>query len=567
VAHVSIRLPHTEASPVFDMPVWNALYQVRNFAANVLNARAQDAAGAPVAVTKSTTSEWQASTAAAGCVVFSYDIHLDTPGPFGSQLNAEHGFFNWAMVLIYVPTLRARPASIRLLDVPANWALRDTHVLGTAPAGKVQDAVGVAENYDVLVDSPAEVSAFREYAFQQDGATYHIVVHGDPAVYDAAKLQDYLKEITHAAVEWMQDRPYQEYTFLYHFPRRQAGGGMEHAYGTAIDVSAASGKVNLEAAADVSAHEFFHLWNVKRIRPQSLEPIDYQHEQDTRALWFSEGVTSTAGDLIRARAGLIDEQQFLSDIAAEITELQRRPAHNWQSAEESSLDAWFEGNAYYRSPERSVSYYNKGNVLGVLLDLRLRQLSGGTKSLRDLFHTMNNDAKQHRYFPDSAGVQQAAETVSGQDFGPFFRDYVAGVKPIPYGEFFDFVGLELASESITVADPGFVVTANLGGEPEVSSVAAGSDAAHAGLQVGDRIVEINGHPASSQLERELQRMHPGDTLKLRISRGDKEHSLKLKLGARQEQQYSLRELGNVTAQQRAHRSAWVQGSDESGGAH
>jgi predicted metalloprotease with PDZ domain len=564
-AHVSIRLHEADPNPVLEMPVWNALYQVRNFAANIMNVRAQDATGTEISIARGHTSEWQLNVGT-GCVLVSYDIHLDTPGPFGTQLNAEHGFFNWAMVLMYVPGLRAKPASIRLLDVPAGWALRDTGVLGAAPAGKVQDAVGVAENYDALVDSPAEAGNFQEYSFEQDGATYHIVVHSDAADYDAAALQDTLKRITHAGVDWMQDRPYREYTFIYHFPRRPTGGGMEHAYGTAIDVTAASGRVNMEGLSDVSAHEFFHLWNVKRIRPQSLEPIDYEHEQETRALWFSEGVTSTVADLLRARSGLIDERQFLSGIAAEITELERRPAHNSQSAEDSSLDAWFEGIGFYRNPERSISYYNKGDVLGVLLDLRIRKLTGGTKSLRDLFQVMNAVyAKRHRYFPDSAGVQSTAENMTHDDFAAFFRDYVAGVKPLPYTELFDFVGLQLVEQTVTVAEPGFTATANLGGEPEVSSVTSGTDASHAGLQVGDRVLEVNGSPASSHLNEELQRLHPGDTVKLRIRRGEKEHTLKLKLGARQDRQYALQDETSVTAQQRAHRAAWMQGVDESGG--
>ena len=117
------------------------------------------------------------------------------------------------------------------------------------------------------------------------------------------------------------------------------------------------------------------------IRPQSLEPIDYQQAMDTRALWFSEGVTSTVGDMLLARAGIIGERQYIDRVASEINELQSRPAHSWQSVENSSLDAWFEGNSFYRSPERSISYYNKGEVVGVLLDLRIRQLTNGHKSL------------------------------------------------------------------------------------------------------------------------------------------------------------------------------------------
>ena len=219
------------------MPVWNALYQVRNFAANVEDVRAQDASGAPADVRNIKTSEWEI-TAPSGCVVVSYDVYLNVPGPFGSTLNADHGFFNWAMVLMYSPSLRAQPASLRLLDVPSTWALRDVHVLGGAEPGKVSQVVGVADNYDELVDSPAETGRFQQMAFQEDGATYHVVVDANPADYDMAKLEDVLRKITHAGIDWMQDRPYDEYTFLYHFPHGQGGGGMEHAYGTVIEVNA-----------------------------------------------------------------------------------------------------------------------------------------------------------------------------------------------------------------------------------------------------------------------------------------------------------------------------------------
>ena len=204
--------------------------------------------------------------------------------------------------------------------------MRDLHILGAAAPGKVDQAVGIAPNYDTLVDSPAELGIFQQSTFRGDGATYHVVVDGNPADYDMTKLDETLGKITHAAVDWMQDRPYDEYTFLYHFPHGYGAGGMEHAYGTAIDINAERLRTDLLPLASVSAHEFFHLWNVKRIRPQSLEPIDYQGEQDTRALWFSEGVTSTVSDMLLARSGLIDEREYLQRVSEEITELQRRPA-------------------------------------------------------------------------------------------------------------------------------------------------------------------------------------------------------------------------------------------------
>jgi predicted metalloprotease with PDZ domain len=567
LAHVSVRLREGSGARVLEMPVWNALYQVRNFAANIENVRAQDAAGAAVAIDNVKTSEWQI-TVPPGCLVVNYDIYLNSPGPFGTTLNEDHGFFNWAMVLMYSPAYRAEASSVRFLDVPTTWELRDVHVFGAAAPGKVDHAVGIARNYDELVDSPVEVGTFQQSSFQQDGGTYYVVVHGNPADYDMAKLDTVLKQITHAEVDWMQDRPFDEYTFLYHFPHGPAGGGMEHAYGTAIDVNADRLRGDLLPLAEVTAHEFFHLWNVKRIRPQSLEPINYQAEMDTRALWFSEGVTSTVGDLMMVRSGLFDERQYLAQISGEITELQRRPAHTWQSVEESSLDAWFEGIAAYRSPERSISYYNKGEIDGILLDLRIREVTNGTKSLRDLFHLMNDQyAKQHRFFPDSAGVEQAAESITGQSFGEFFGDYVAGVKEIPYDEFFQFVGLQVVPLTTRVATAGFTSAANLGGQPEVARVDPNSDAQRQGILPGDRVTAVNGAPAQAYLDEELSRLAPGTVIHLQLENRRGKREVDIRLGVRQEQSYEVRDLPAVTAAQRDHRAAWIHGEDEAGSAH
>ena len=567
VAHVSIRIHEGYRKFTLYMPVWNALYQVRNFAANVENVQAQDASGAPAEVRNTRLSEWQIVAASPGCIVVKYDIHLDSSGPFGSTLSADHGFFNWAMVLMYAPSVRNQPLSLRLLDVPATWGLRDLHILGGVEPDKVSQMVGKARDYDELADSPVEVGTFLQAAFQEDGATYHIVVDGNPADYSMERLKEILGKIAHAAVDWMQDRPYEEYTFLYHFPRGHGAGGMEHTYGTAIDINADLLRDDISPVASVSAHEFFHLWNVKRIRPQSLEPVDYQNTQDTSVLWFSEGVTSTVADIVLARAGLIDEGGYLRHLGAEITELQRRPAHTWQSAEESGLNAWFEGIPFYRSPERSISYYNKGDILGVLIDLRIREVTSGRKSLRDLFQWMNDHyAKQHRFFPDSEGVEQAAETVAGQSFAGFFRDYVSGVKEIPYDEFLRFVGLHLTVRTEQIATAGFTTTANIGGQPEVLSVEPSSEAQRAGIVTGDRVVGLDGVVADAFLDEKLAQMRPGSTIHLLLENRPGRREITLRLGSRVEQVYQLEDLPDVTTQQRAHRAAWIQGNDEPGGA-
>ena len=258
------------------------------------------------------------------------------------------------------------------------------------------------------------------------------------------KIVAALHKIVAAATSWMNDRPFDTYTFLYHFPHGPAGGGMEHAYSTAIELNADVMKQSLDSLTSVTAHEFFHLWNVKRIRPQTLEPVDYTKENYTRALWFSEGVTSTAEGTIQLRAGLLDEKQYLSRLGEEITELERRPAHLTQSAEESSLDAWLEGNGYYRRPERSISYYNKGELLGVMLDLAVREASHGQASLREVLQWMNaNYAQKGRFFNDSEGVREAAEAVSHADLAAFFAKYVAGTEEIPWDDFLRSVGLRV----------------------------------------------------------------------------------------------------------------------------
>jgi predicted metalloprotease with PDZ domain len=182
---------------------------------------------------------------------------------------------------------------------------------------------------------------------------------------------------------------------------------------------------------DLTAHEFFHLWNVKRIRPQSLEPIDYTKENYTRALWFSEGVTTTAGNIIRMRAGLLDEARDLKGLAAEIGELQRRPAHLTQSAEESSLDAWLEKYDFYRLPNRSISYYNKGYLLGVLLDLRCARQAATRPSLRDVFLDESGTPGSDNSFPSPKACGQASS--SHRPGG--FQKYVAGTEEIPWDKF------------------------------------------------------------------------------------------------------------------------------------
>ncbi len=509
LVEVQLALPEGPDQRELQLPVWNALYQIRDFAQYVNWVRAKDRTGHALAVRELDKSRWQISGAGRGGLV-EYQMFVDSPGPFGAQLNPHHAFFNLAEILMYPVDARNSPMAVSFSHVPAEWQV-------ATPLTRLPDGRFSAESYDRLVDSPVEIGSFHESDFDEGGGHYRVVVDAEAGDYDMQKIVG--------------------------------------------DLSAEAIKENSEALPGVSAHEFFHLWNVKRIRPQTLEPVDYTKENYTRALWFSEGVTSTAEGTIQLRAGLLDEKGYIYRLGEEITELERRPAHLTQSAEEASLDAWLEGNAYYRRPERSISYYNKGELLGIMLDLAIRDASQGRASLREMLQWMNqNYAKKGFYFKDSDGVREAAEAVSGADLEWFFTKYIAGTEEIPWNNFFRTVGLRVVQGLSTEADPGFTASRNFDGPMLVTAVSPGGDAERAGLQAGDTILEIQGKPAGQETRQALSRMNPGDTITLKVrGRRSAERELKWKLGSHQEISYELRDSDSVTPALRARRSAWLKG--------
>jgi predicted metalloprotease with PDZ domain len=549
---VQIVLPSGAAQRELQLPVWNALYQVRDFSQYINWIRAKNRAGQAIDVREINDSRWRIENAADGAIV-EYQVYADVPGPFGAQLNTHHAFFNLAEILMYPVDGRASPVSLQFSQLPSEWR--------AAMPIRATDLSFHVENYDRLVDSPAEIGRFQESDFDESGGHFRVIIDADPGDYDTQKIIADLHRIVAAAISWMKDRPFETYTFFYHFPRGPGGGGMEHANSTAIEISSEAMRRNLDALDSVSAHEFFHLWNVKRIRPQSLEPIDYTKENFTRSLWFSEGVTSTAEGIFQLRAGLLSERQYLDRLGDEITELERRPAHLAQSAEDSSLDAWLEGFSYYRRPERSISYYNKGELLGIMLDLAVRDSTAGRASLREVLQWMNaNYAKKGLFFDDSNGVRRAAEAVSHADLASFFTRYVSGTEEIPWDDFLRSVGLHVEAATVTTPDPGFTASRNFDGPMAVVAVTPDSEAQRAGLQAGDTIIELQGQPAGQESRQQLARLNPGDSISVKVqSRRAGERQLKWKVEGRQEIQYKLENLDPVSVEQRARRAAWLEG--------
>lgn len=436
VFQVTMTIPNVTEGVELQMPAWNALYQVRDFASRVMDVRAHDATGKRLPVEKRDLHTWH--VAGSGTVSVSYGTYWDDGGPFAAQLDANHAFINLAMILFYVPSRRGEESRVEFTGVPAGW--ESAVALATGPAPHSFRAA----SYDALVDAPVEIGRFEQFAFREQGAKIRVVVHGDR--WNRTRLEDKLRRIVAYQVQLMGGAPFEEFLFIYHFG--SGGGGMEHANSTAIHAGSDS---NVEG---ITAHEFFHLWNVKRIRPQTLEPVDYVRANITRALWFAEGVTSTYASYTLVRSRLRTAQEFYDELAGEIAQLEQRPASRWKSAEEASLDAWFEGSRLYRQPKFSISYYNKGQILGVLLDILIRDATDNRKSLDDVLRLLNEEARQGHFYDDSVGIRAAAEKVSGASFADFFARYVAGADPLPYEDILRRAGLhfEMQGGSVTIKE-------------------------------------------------------------------------------------------------------------------
>jgi len=547
-----MEIPGVKDELKLQMAAWNALYYIRDFSSHVQRVQAF-VNGQPAAIEKLDKLTWQVK--ATGTVTVRYDTFWDDPGPFNSQLNEEHAFINPAMILMYVPGRRAENSILVLNDVPGSWRIASETLQG----GVLQShTVGLeAASYDALADAPIEASNFDEFTLPDVTPPVRVVIHGD--AWKRPDVEKALRKIVTYEVNLMEGAPYGHYTFIFHMGKAAsgAGGGMEHANCTAICVPAAAYLQN------VSAHEFFHLWNVKRIRPASLEPVDYTHEMYTRALWFAEGVTDTYAAYALVRTGLWSKQEFYQDLSGRISELEDRPAEQWQSAEQSSLDAWLEKYALYNQPQRSVSYYTKGQILGVLLDILIRDRTDNQKSLDDVLRAMNQDfARAGKFYHDSADVQLTAEKVAGASFADFFAKYVSGAEPLPYTDLLARAGLELHEKEIIHAVTGFTVERDPNEPWTVRIVDADGPAAKSGLLVGDEIVRWNNGEPPRRQGRWLNQQKPGDELHLRIRRDDKELNIDIRLGEQREKFFQVAESSNGGERARRIREGLLRGTTD-----
>ena len=568
MVQVTLNIPDASAGTEMQIPAWNCLYQIRDFVKDVEDMKGE-CDGQPADLDREDLNTWRGPNRSCGNLTVHYSVHANSDGPFDSMLDGEHSFLNLAMVLFYLPQERPRPVQVKF-QIPAGWKL------ATLLEGDGEEFQ--AANYDALVDSPVEAGHFEDFSYPQDftpagataaesqHATVRVIIDAHRGDYSPGRILNSLQKITAEETTLMQDLPFSRYTFILHFPREGGStGGMEHRNGAAIAIHASQMRESEGNLEIVAAHEFFHAWNVKRIRPQLLEPVDYIHGNDTRDLWLCEGVTNTYAELALLRADLIDRDTFYRRVAGAIQVLQGHSARRFQSAETAGREAWLEKYSDYNRSARSLSYYNKGELLGYLLDLGIRHASQNQAGLDDVMRRLNQDfARRGRFYTladVSAIIAQLAPTF---DTSQFLTDYVRGTQELDYPTYFEYAGLHVATHTTELPLPGFSASRNSGGLLQVDSVDSGSDAERAGLQPGDVLIMANGDLLPAGSNPTLPYWRPGQALELQIAREGETHEFKFRVGVNQQISMQIEEDPQASPEQLRVRDGWLKGVTDSG---
>jgi len=560
------------------MPVWTpGSYLIREFERHVQDFVATDSSGQPLRWEKVNKNSWRITTNGARDWRASYRVYANELSVRTNEVNSEHAFWNNAALLMYPEGYFKSPSTLRVV-APQPWK-----VATGLPPVLGQKNMFRSENFDILYDSPVEVSNFKTISFEVKGVPHRIVIDGD-GNYDPEKMRADVKKIVETEVALMGGEiPYHDYTFILHL-RSNTGGGLEHLNSTALGyprfgfgpepkersgVSSAGPNAPRQRTyrgfLSLVAHEFFHLWNVKRIRPDALGPFDYTKENYTRLLWVAEGITDYYARIVLRRAGFTSETDFLKEQAKAFQELQSTPGRLVMSTEEASFDTWIK---YYRQDENSINsqvdYYDKGAILGLLLDLEIRKLSNGAKSLDDVMRYLYSEFyKQDRnYSPED--FQKACELMAGSSLEPFFAKCVRGREELDYDSALAVAGLRLDRTSTDEggkAPQGAYLGADLAQDGErlvVRRVYAGSPAYEQGLNTGDEIVALGNMRANKEFfDARMKEKHAGDLVTLTIFRSDDLSTLLVKLGGQADSTYRIVPVNNPTEAQKRIYEAWL----------
>lgn len=508
------------------LPVWTpGSYLVREYSRHVQDFAAASGNGSEIAWRKTLKNTWQVDAKGLNEFAVTYKVYSNELTVRTNELNDEHAFWNNSALLFYPDGHIKNPSTITVKPY-GNWKI----ATGLRKVAGRENTFR-AENYDILYDSPFEVSDFHEHFFQAAGVPHRLVITGE-GNYDMKQIGIDTAKIAKAAVDIFGELPVDDYLIIVNL---RGGGGLEHLNSTALQWNrfGFGTRPQYIRFLNLVAHEYFHLWNVKRIRPDTLGPFDYENENYTKLLWVAEGTTSYYEGVLLRRAGLITDQEQLGTQAGIIAALQNRPGRFQTSLEEASFDAWIK---YYRQDENSInnqiSYYDKGELVNMLLDMTIRDASDGKRSLDDVMRYLYEEffKKDRNFTPND--FQAASEKMAGRSLNDFFSKYVAGRAEIDYNAIFGNFGLRL-----NVAQPNLnraYIGANLAedsGRLTVRSVPAGTPAYEQGLNFNDQIVAVDGYRASQAfLQRHLMERKPGDKVKLTVFRFDMLREIEITLG-------------------------------------
>ena len=560
----------------FQMPKWSpGRYAVFDFAKNVQEFDA--AGGCPpetkcekvkAPVTRLDDQTWRVGTVGGNGVTVRYKVFAnDLSGTF-SELDSRHANFNGGCIFMYVANHKQDPVSLAI-DPPKDWRI----VNGRTDSAYQRE--WRFPNWDIMTDTPTEIAPdWTEDDFKVDGREYHVVVHslGSEGGKRPALVRD-IEKIVKAETAMWGPPEFESYTFLIHFAADDhSNDGMEHLTSTQIIMPGRLADAGMyEEALDAIAHEFFHVWNVKRLRPIELGPWDFTRPANTRGLWIAEGITNYYGHLMQRRAGIWDDAKLLSTLGAQITEVENSPGSRLMSAEESSLSAPFIDDTPHAQQTNlantSISYYPKGEVLGLVLDLLIRGKTGGRASLDEVMRRMYEEfylkSPNATYYLRGRGYrpedfERMVSEVDGADMSDFFKRYVRGVESPPYEEAFAQVGLRFVREPRQSVSVGISADESDTTNFKIARVRPGSPAEDAGLEVGDKIISFGGLKITpTNFVKSLGRYKPGDRVSLTVQRDRRTIQISITLGEPQVLNYRIEEMKDASPEAKALRATWL----------
>lgn len=554
--HVVFRADGLEGETQdFKMPVWTpGYYEIMDYAKNVKDFRAEDGAGRPLAWEKAAKNTWRVRTGKSASVVASYDVYAFNRFVADSYLGDDSGFITPEGVFMHVAGHLQDPVTVTVLPY-SGWKQVSTG-LDPVPG---RPGTFTARDFDTLYDCPILAGNQEILTFEAAGLP-HTVAAYDLGSCDRAKFTGDLAKIVEAAAALMGELPYRHYTFIIIGP---GGGGLEHLNSTAVTLNPASLADGPGYGRWLSfiAHEYFHLFNVKSIRPIALGPFDYDRENYTNMLWFSEGVTVYYEYILLNRAGLMSRDEILDRLGSTIATYEKAPGRRHQTARLSSFDTWV---GYFGRSEHAanttISYYDIGCGLGLMLDLRIREASKGRASLddvmRNLYRTFYKEKK--RGFTDRE-LRDACERAAGAPLGEIFDVYAATTGKWDYARYLGAAGLAVDLEPRPAAAPWFGATVqDQNGRAVVSGIELDSPASLAGLSAQDEILAVGGSSVTARsLPEVLTGREPGDKVSVLYSRRGRVGEAEVALGRKAEPSYRITPLANPAAGQRALLDAWL----------